>query len=139
MADAKIKPSHDDVDAYLASIADPRRRGDALVLRDLMRRVTQVEPVLWTGSMVGFGRYHYRYASGREGDYLRTGFASRKSALTLYIMDGFKAHGELLERLGPHKRSVSCLYLKRLDDVDPAVLEALVAASWARMHDLYPD
>ena len=119
-----------DVSAYLEKIASPTRRRDAETLVESIGRVTGEEPRLW-GSIVGFGQYHYRYATGREGDAPAAGFAARKSALTLYLPDGVGAHTDLLSRLGPHTTGVGCLYVKALKDVDLDVLEAVVARSYA--------
>lgn len=118
-----------DVEAYLETVASPARRQDAERLIGLMRRATGQEPQMWKG-IVGFGSYHYKYASGREGDAPAAGFAARKAATTVYVLDGVDAHAELLERLGPHTTGVGCVYIKRLDDVDLDVLEALVAGSY---------
>ena len=115
---------------YLANIAQPTRKRDAHTLVELMRRATG-EPPQVSGSMVGFGQYHYKYASGREGDSSPVGFAARKAATTVYLMDGVGAHAELLERLGPHKTGVGCLYLKDLAVVDLAVLEEMIKRSYA--------
>lgn len=138
MAENKTQPTGADVDAYLASVEPARRREDSMTLLDLMKRVTGYEPVLWGGSMVGFGRYHYKYASGREGDYFLTGFAPRKAAMSVYIMPGFKRYAAELKRLGKHRHSVSCLYLTRLEAVDLDVLEEIVADSVRRMKEMYP-
>lgn len=124
---------------FLAAQKDPQRLADCQVLLDMMRKVTGVEPKMWGASIVGFGSYHYRYESGREGDMLRTGFSPRKEALTLYIMGGFPRHDALMARLGTYKTGKSCLYIKRLADVDLAVLEDLVRASWRYMATRYPD
>ena len=110
---------------YLANIAQPTRKRDAHTLVELMRRATGEQPRVW-GSMVGFGQYHYKYASGREGDAAPVGFAARKAATTVYMLDGVGAHAELLERLGPHKTGVGCLYLKDLAAVDLSVLEQMI-------------
>ena len=119
-----------DVQAYLDRIAVPARRRDAGTLAELMGRVTGEEPRLW-GSIVGFGQYHYKYASGREGDGPAAAFAARRSALTIYLPDGVGAHADLLATLGPHTTGVGCLYLKALPDVDLGVLETLLARSYA--------
>jgi hypothetical protein len=126
----KTRPTAADVDAFLDAVGNDRRREDARALCRLMRQVTGEEPVLWGPSIVGFGRYHYRYASGREGDAGAAGFSPRKSSLTIYVPDGFERYRDLLERLGPHTTSVSCLYVKRLDAVDLDVLRELVARSY---------
>ncbi len=125
----KTRPNDASVKDFLAKAGNERRRGEALALLELMKGVTGEEPVMWGDSIVGFGSYHYRYASGREGDWPLAGFSPRKHALTLYIMSGFAKHGELLSRLGRHRTGKSCLYLKRLEDVDLNVLRELVERS----------
>lgn len=102
-----------------------------------MKDVTGEPPVMWGDSIVGFGTYHYTYASGREGDWPRTGFSPRKQSMTVYCMPGFQHQRDLLARLGPHKTSVSCLYLRNLDDVDLDVLRAIVARSLQQMEATY--
>jgi hypothetical protein len=111
---------------FLGMVPDARRRADAEEVCDLMREVTGLEPAMWGPSMVGFGQYHYRYASGREGDWPAVSFSPRKQSLTLYISDDYNQHAELLARLGPHTTSKACLYIKRLSDVDMDVLRALI-------------
>jgi hypothetical protein len=113
-------------------------RRDARAVAKLMQDVTGEKPVMWGASMVGFGRYHYRYASGREGDWFLTGFAPRKKELTLYIMAGFERYDALMARLGKFKTGKSCLYVKRLSDIDPDVLRELVGESVAYMKATYP-
>jgi hypothetical protein len=121
-----------EVEAYLNAIASPARRRDAEALIDVMRQATGEEPRMWK-TIVGFGAYHYKYASGREGDAPAAGFAARKAATTVYLLDGVDVHAELLERLGPHTTGVGCLYIKRLDDIDLEGLEAVVARSYKRL------
>ena len=103
-----------------------------------MEDITGEQAVMWGPSIVGFGLYHYKYASGREGDFMRCGFSPRKQDLTVYIMSGFKEYGDLLSKLGKHKTSVSCLYLKKLADVDLAVLREMIERSVAYMDKTYP-
>jgi hypothetical protein len=124
-----MRPTEADVEEFLGAVPDATRRADAAVLARLMGEVTGEPPVLWGPSIVGFGRYHYRYASGREGDAPVAGFSPRKANLVLYLLDGFEAHGELLGRLGRHSTGKSCLYVKRLADVDLEVLRELVERS----------
>jgi hypothetical protein len=131
MAEPKTKQGDADVTGFVTSIADEGQRTDAAVLIELMQRVTGSPPAMWGTSMVGFGSYHYRYASGREGDWFLVGFAPRKQSLTVYVMDGFAEYDALLERLGKHSTGKSCLYIKRLDDVDMRVLEELLRKSVA--------
>jgi hypothetical protein len=128
MADLKTKPTEVSVADFLATVADDRREEcDALVA--LMRRATGEVPRMWGPSMVGFGSYHYRYESGREGDWFLAGFSPRKKALTVYVMAGFTGFEELLARLGRHETGKSCLYLRSLAEVDAEVLEELVRRS----------
>ena len=137
MSDLKTRPTRASVDRFLASIEHPRRRADARTLLPLFERVTGSKARMWGESIVGFGEYHYVYASGREGDWPVTGFSPRKQNLSIYIMPGFSDYQDLLGKLGKHKHSVSCLYINKLDDIDPEVLEALIAASVSRMQTLY--
>lgn len=130
-ADAKTRPHDGDVDAFLATVTHTVRRRDADTLLALMQRVTGEPPVMWGPSIVGFGSYHYRYASGREGDAAAAGFSPRKAASTVYLPDGIGAHEDLLARLGPHTASLVCLYLKDLSTNDPGVLEEIVRRSYA--------
>ena len=120
-----------DVTAFLADVEHDVRRRDAATLVELLGRVTGEPPRMWGPSIVGFGRHHYRYATGREGDTAALGFSPRKASTTVYLVDGFDAHGDLLERLGPHTTGRSCLYLKDLATVDLPVLEDLLRRSWA--------
>ncbi|WP_353511347.1 DUF1801 domain-containing protein [Intrasporangium sp.] len=121
-----------DVTAHLDSVRSPVRRRDAATLVELMQRVTGQEPRMW-GSIIGFGEYHYRYASGREGDAPAASFAPRKEASTLYVMDGVEAYRAELDRLGPHTSGVGCIYIKDLEKVDLDALEAVVARSYERL------
>ncbi len=129
MAKLKTTPSKKSVDAFLKTIADDARRQDCLTVMKIMKQATKAEPKMWGDSIVGFGSYHYKYASGREGDWFLTGFSPRKQALTLYIMAGFSRYDTLLRKLGKYKTGKSCLYLKRLADVDLAVLKELIQSS----------
>lgn len=133
MSELKTKPNDGDVGTFLASIRDEAKRRDAERMLALMSAVTKEKPKMWGTSIVGFGRYRYTTSSGREGEWFLTGFSPRKQALTLYIMSGFEGHGALLKRLGPHKTGRSCLYVKRLDDVDTKTLKALVTKSVASL------
>ncbi|HYN86921.1 MAG TPA: DUF1801 domain-containing protein, partial [Ardenticatenaceae bacterium] len=133
MSDTKMKPTPASVEAFLNGVEDETKRADCYALLALMREVTGQEPRLWGDSIVGFGSYHYRYASGREGDSPLTGFSPRKQNLTIYITAGFDAYDELLDRLGRFKIGKSCLYVKRLDDVDRNVLRDLVRESVEHM------
>ena len=125
MAELKTKPNDDGVDAFIDSVPEPVR-SDCRELVALMQAATGAPPVMWGSSIVGFGDVHYRYASGREGDWFAVGFSPRKKNLTLYLTDGIDKHAEHLERLGPHTTGKGCLYIKRLDDVDREVLDVLI-------------
>lgn len=131
MAEQKTKPTKVSVAKFLAAIPDERRRADARTLLKVFRAATGLPPVMWGPSIVGYGKYHYKYASGHEGDSCITGFSPRKAAISVYIMAGFAEYGALLKKLGPHKKSVGCLYLKRLDGVDLKVLETMIRRSVA--------
>lgn len=130
MDDRLTRPGTGDVDAFLASVPDERRRADAQAVADLMREVTGADPVMWGSSMVGFGTQRYTTADGKEREWFAVGLAPRKAALTLYGLTYYGSNQELLDRLGPHTTGKGCLYLKRLEDVDRAVLTDLVARSW---------
>ena len=129
MAELKTRENDRDVSEFLASVANEKRREDAVALCQLMAEVTGEPPKMWGDAIVGFGSRHLRYASGRELDWMQAGFSPRKANLTLYLNDGFAAHTELLARLGKHSTSVSCLYIKRLEDVNQEVLRQLIADS----------
>lgn len=131
MTELKTRPGDGDVTAFLNQITDERRRRDCFTLLELMREVTGAEPRMWGTNIVGFGERHYRYASGREGDWFITGFSPRKQNLTLYLTYGFEQHSDLLQRLGKHSVGKACLYLKRLDNVDMPALRELISRSVA--------
>lgn len=122
------------VDEFLGTVADPRRRADAEEVCELMREVTGVEPAMWGPGIVGFGSYRYRYASGREGDWPAVALSPRKQALTLYISDDYDRYAELLAKLGPHTTGKSCLYIKRLSDVDTDVLRTMVRDAFEHLN-----
>ena len=138
MAENKTQRNDGDVTAYLDSVENKRRRDDALVLLELMGEISGEPAQLWGPSIVGFGTYHYKYESGREGDWFLTGFAPRKASMTLYIMPGFEHYDNLLARLGKHKIGRSCLYINKLADVDMDVLKELISESVAHMRLSYP-
>ena len=129
MAEAKTKPTKQSVKEFLNRISDEQRRADCFALVKIMEEVTGNKPQMWGPSMIGFGSYHYKYASGHEGDCFMTGFASRKQDLTLYLMMGFQRHAELMKQLGKHRTSKSCLYIKRLSDIHMPTLKKLLKAS----------
>lgn len=129
MAEAKTKPTKESVAGFIKKIPDAQRREDCLTLAKMMEEITGSKPQMWGPSMIGFGSYHYKYASGHEGDCFMTGFASRKADLTVYLAMGFQRHGELMKQLGKHRASKSCLYIKRLSDIHVPTLKKLIKAS----------
>lgn len=129
MAELKTKETKASVSAFLNKIPDAARREDCFAVAEIMRAVTKEEPKMWGPSIVGFGHYHYKGKSGREGEWMLIGFSPRKSDLTLYIMRGFEEYPDLMKRLGKHKTGKSCLYIKRLSDIDTRVLKELVKRS----------
>jgi len=135
MAEIKTKPTEVSVDGFLDAVPHSGRRADGKAVRAMMERATGEPAVMWGGSIVGFGTYHYRYASGHEGDMCRLGFSPRSANLVLYV-GGFPEYEALLAKLGKHKSSKACLYLGRLADVDPAVLEEIVRRSWEATQDV---
>jgi len=137
MAENKTKATRASVTEFMNSIEDPRKRADARKVAAMMRRVTGKRAKMWGSSIVGYGTYHYRYASGREGDFMVAGFSPRKQALAVYIMAGFGRYDALMSKLGKYKTGKSCLYIKRLSDVDEEVLENLIAESVRYMHKNY--
>ncbi len=127
---AGTTPTEQQVEDYLATVENDQRRADARTLIEIMSDITGEPPAMWGPSMIGFGSYHYRYASGHEGDSALAGFAPRKQQLVLYLVGGFEdQHAEQMEKLGPHKTGKGCLYLKRLSDVDLDVLRTLIERS----------
>ena len=138
MAELKTKENDQSVEAFLAGIEDAQKQQDCRTLVAIMQEATGAAPRMWGDAIVGFGHYHYKYASGREGDWFLTGFSPRKQNLTLYIMAGFDDYDALLSKLGKHSTGKSCLYVKRLADVDMPVLTELVVESVAHMQATNP-
>ncbi|TCL08420.1 uncharacterized protein DUF1801 [Shimia isoporae] len=138
MSGNKTVPTGQDVPAFLATIEPARRRDDGLALLDLFGRVTGFEAKMWGPSIVGFGRYHYRYESGRTGDFLATGFSPRKANLSIYIMPGYQDYSDILDRLGKHKMGKSCLYINKLADVNMEVLEELIRTGLRDLNAKWP-
>lgn len=137
-AELKTKPNKLSVDKFLNNINNKQRKDDAFVILDLMKKITKEEPKIWGPSIVGFGEYHYKYESGREGDWFLTGFSPRKANLTLYIISGFKGYDDLLKKLGKYKISGgSCLYINKLEDIDMKVLKELITKSVQKMEKKY--
>ena len=137
MAENKTQPTQTSVAAFLNGIDDKEKRRDCKKIAAMMRAATGNRAKMWGASIVGFGRYHYKYASGREGDFMITGFSPRAQSLTVYIMPGFKQFESLMKKLGKYKAGKSCLYIKRLSDVDESVLQRLVEGSVRHMRQKY--
>jgi hypothetical protein len=133
LAELKTKPNDQSVEGFLNRVPDEKKRQDSFAILDLMKQVTGEEPIMWGDSIVGFGRYHYKYASGREADWFITGFSPRKQNLTLYLMSGFDEYDQLLNKLGKHSTGKSCLYVKRLENIDLDILKELIEKSVAHM------
>ena len=137
MAAIKTKENNGDVLAFLNSVEHDKRRTDSLKVLEMMSEITGETPKMWGSSIVGFGSYHYKYESGREGDFFLTGFSPRKQSMTLYIMPGFGRYQELIEKLGKHKTGKSCLYVNKLEDVDETILKELISMSVEYMNNKY--
>jgi Domain of unknown function (DU1801) len=138
MAELKTKVNKASVDKFLKGIKDEQSRDDCYKILEVMKKATKAEPKMWGTSIVGFGDYHYKYASGREGDWFLVGFSPRKQNLTLYLMGGLGAHDELLSNLGKYTTGKGCLYIKKLEDVDMKVLKKLVTDSVKHMQKNQP-
>lgn len=133
MAEPKTKATKNSVPAFVKKITDAQKRADTQAVIALMKEATKHDPVMWGASIIGFGSYRYEYASGRSGDWPIIGLSPRKQNLTLYIMPGFDDAAPLLKQLGPHTTGKSCLYIKRLSDIDMAVLKKIVTGSIAKL------
>ena len=129
MAKPKTTPTEQSVSDFIDAVPDETKRDDARAVLRLMQQITDQPAVMWGPSIIGFGTYHYVYESGREGDWMLTGFSPRKTALTIYLMSGVERYSELLDKLGKHKTGKSCLYIKRLSDIDMSVLQQLIEQS----------
>ncbi|MGZ9100794.1 MAG: DUF1801 domain-containing protein [Brevundimonas sp.] len=137
--EAKMKPTDVSVADFIAAVENPRRRADAETLCALFEEISGEPPVMWGPSIIGFGRYHYRYASGHEGDSPRLGFSPRKAQTVAYVMSGFEGQEDMIARIGKVKTSVSCMYINRLDQIDLGVLREMAVASLAQMRERYPE
>jgi hypothetical protein len=133
MAELKTKVNKASVDKFIKGVKDEQTRDDCFKIAEMMQKITKAEPKMWGTSIVGFGTYHYKGASGREGDWFVAGFSPRKQNLTLYIMTGFDEYEDLLAKLGKHSTGKACLYIKRLADVDLKVLKELITKSVKHM------
>ena len=139
MAENKTKQTEIAVDEFLDAVPDPQRREDGKTLRAMMERISGYKARMWGPSIVGFGRYRYQYDSGHKGEMARIGFSPRARELVLYLMGGFPRHQELMDRLGKYRTGKACLYVKKLSDIDEAVLEALIGESLEYMRKAYPE
>jgi hypothetical protein len=137
MTELKTKPNDASVEAFIMQVEDPKKREDSFAVIKLMQKITGAEAKMWGGSIVGFGTYHYVYATGNSGDWPVVGFSPRKQNLTLYIMAGFSKYEALMETLGKYKTGKPCLYVKRLSDIDLEVLETLIRESVEYMKGKY--
>ena len=137
MADLKTKPNRNSPNTFIKSIEDFKRRKDCIAVMSMMKKITGKQPKMWGTSIVGYGQYHYKYKSGREGDWFVTGFAPRKQNLTIYIMPGFSKYTQIMNNLGKFKLGVSCLYIKSLTDIDEVLLYELIEKSVSDMGEMY--
>ncbi len=137
MAENKTKPTGASVKGYIAAIEDVSRRKECAALVRMMRKVTGQKPKMWGPSIVGFGTYHYKYESGREGDSPLTGFSSRKGAVSVYLVASSPGQDELLSRLGKHNMGKACLSVRKISDVDFRILEQLVVGSVVEVRRRY--
>lgn len=138
MAELKTKAHKGSVDEFLNSVEDDKRKEDSKIVMEMMGYVTGEKPTMWGTSIIGFGEYHYKYESGREGDFFIVGLSPRKQGLSIYIMDGFTRYESLMKKLGKYKTGKSCLYIKNLEDVDQGILKDLIGESYKHMLEKYP-
>ena len=138
MPENKTKATDVSVDAFIASVEHPTRRADAVILNDLFKKVTGWQPRMWGPTIIGYGQYHYKYDTGREGDFLATGFSPRKANQVLYIMPGYQDYGPILDRIGKYKMGKSCLYLTTLKNNDLEVIAELIQAGLTDLAKKYP-
>ena len=138
MAELKTTQNDKSVKSFLNSVIDENKRKDCREIMKLMQEITHKKPKMWGDSIVGFGSYHYKYESGREGDFFITGFSPRKQNLTICIMPGFSGYDSVIKKLGKHKTGKSCLYIKKLDDIDRNTLKELITDSVNYMTKSYP-
>ena len=138
-AENKTKATNVSPESFIETVEHDVRRADAKVLLDLFADVTQLMPRMWGPSIIGYGRYHYKYESGREGEFMMTGFSPRKANQVIYIMPGYTNHSAILDRIGKYKIGKSCLYINKLADIDLDVLRELITAGFEDMKSRYPD
>ena len=134
----KTQENDSNVMAFIENVENQIRQSDAKVVLDMMARLTGLPAKMWGASIIGFGSYHYKYASGREGDFMRVGFSPRKANLVVYILPGYTDFDDILARIGKYKKGKSCLYINKLADINMSVLEELVLAGLADMEEKYP-
>ncbi len=139
MAELKTKQNDASVDDFLESIPNEQVRTDCQTIVQIMAKASNSSAKMWGASIIGFGSYHYRYASGREADWMRIGFAPRKQNMALYIVSGFEEYEKLLAQLGKYSRAKSCLYIKKLSDIHLPILEKLIQASVKHISEKYPE
>lgn len=139
MAELKTRPNNNSVEAFMEGVEPEWKRDDAWEVLKLLKKLTGEEPVMWGDSIVGFGNYRYKYESGRELDWFLAGFSPRKASLTIYMMGGFNGQDENLDKLGKYKKSVGCLYVKKLEDIDLAILEQMTVKSIDTIKKRYAD
>lgn len=138
MAQNKTQPTNESVIAFITAVKPEQKQRDAFVLLEMMERLSGYQAKMW-GSIIGFGQYHYKYDSGREGDMPRISFSPRKSSFSLYIVTGFEQHKDLLDQLGKHKTGKSCLYINHLKDIKIKILEQLITDELTIMAEKYPE
>ncbi|MHA2084957.1 MAG: DUF1801 domain-containing protein [Candidatus Thorarchaeota archaeon] len=136
MGEPKTKPTGESVEDFLNAVEHPQKREDGFELLKMMKEITKEKPTMWGPSIVGFGSYHYKHKTGREGDMPITGFSPRKRNLTVYVMLGFEEYSDLLDKLGKHKLGKSCLYINKLADVDATVLQQIISKSVKQLRDM---
>ena len=139
MTELKTKQNESSVNDFIEKIEDPEKKKASKQIMKILETISKNKAKMWGDSIIGFGKYHYKYKSGREGDWMRIGFSPRKQNLTLYIMDGFEKYSELMEKLGKFKTGKSCLYIKKMQDIDINILKELVAESLLHMEKLFPN
>ncbi|HSF54927.1 MAG TPA: DUF1801 domain-containing protein [Algoriphagus sp.] len=139
MAETKTKPTDVSVDEFIQAVESPKKREDAFALKKMMEEITGEKATMWGPTMIGFGQYHYKYASGHEGDAMIVGFSPRKAAISLYLLDCTDQNSEsLLPKLGKFKKSVSCIYVNKLSDLNEPVLREMIKNSYTHMKEKYP-
>lgn len=138
MAELKTKLNDASVTDFLNAVEQEQKRKDSIEILEMMQEITGEQPKMWGDAIIGFGTYHYVYASGREGDWMRIAFSPRKQNISLYLMTGATSEPEILKRIGKYKTGKSCFYINKLADVDKDVLKELIQSSWNRMSEKYP-